>query len=87
MPECLRKIMEQARKLAPIAVVVVDAAEEHVLTGAHEAAQAGLIEPILIGRRRDIEAICERPGFVRNTCPIIETESDDVFSGGQSRLP
>ena len=52
MPECLRKIMEQACKLAPIAVVVVDAAEKHVLTGAHEAAQAGLIEPTLTGRRR-----------------------------------
>jgi phosphate acetyltransferase len=76
MPQRMRNIMDQARNLAPIPVAVVDAAEEHVLAGAHEAAQAGLIEPVLIGRGKDIEPICERLGCAHNAYPIIEAESD-----------
>jgi phosphotransacetylase len=75
VPGLMGKIMELARGLAPIPMTVVDAAEEHVLAGAHEAAQAGLIEPVLIGQRKDIEPICEQLGFAPNTYPIIEAHS------------
>jgi phosphotransacetylase len=76
LPQRMRKIMDMARKLPAIPMAVVDAAEEHVLAGAHEAAQAGLIEPILIGRRKDIEPICKKLGFAHHTYPIIEAESE-----------
>ena len=76
MPQRLQMIIEQARKLAPIPMAVVDAAEEHVLAGAHEAAQAGLIQPVLIGPRRDIDSLCERMGVASNTYPVIEAVSD-----------
>ena len=76
MPQRMGKILDLARGLAPIPVTVVDAAEEHVLAGAHEAAQAGLIEPVLIGRSKDIEPICEWLGFAPNLYPIIEADSD-----------
>lgn len=75
VPGLMGKIMELARGLAPIPMTVVDAAEEHVLAGAHEAAQAGLIEPVLIGQCEDIEPICEQLGFAPNTYPIIEAHS------------
>jgi len=87
MPERLRAIIEQARKLAPITVAVVDAEEEHVLAGAHEAAQAGLIEPVLIGRRKDIEPICQGMGLATDRYPIIEAESDtDSAEKGVQRV-
>jgi phosphotransacetylase len=73
----MREIMDLVHGMAPIPMAVVDAAEEHVLAGAHEAAQAGLIEPILIGRRKDIEVVCEKMGLARNIYPIIEAESDE----------
>ncbi|MEJ2651609.1 MAG: bifunctional enoyl-CoA hydratase/phosphate acetyltransferase [Gammaproteobacteria bacterium] len=76
MPQRMGEILDLARGLDPIPVTVVDAAEEHVLAGAHEAAQAGMIEPALIGRSRDIEPICERLGIAYNTYPIIEVDSD-----------
>jgi phosphotransacetylase len=76
LPQRMRKIMDLAHSLASIPVAVVDAAEEHVLAGAHEAAQAGLIEPVLIGRRQDIEPLCEKMGLARDAYPIIEAESD-----------
>jgi phosphotransacetylase len=76
LPQRMRKIMDLAHSLASIPVAVVDAAEEHVLAGAHEAAQAGLIEPVLIGKRQDIEPLSEKLGFARNTYPIIEAKSD-----------
>lgn len=76
MPEHLGRIIEQARQLPPIAVAVVDAAEEHVLAGAHQAAQAGLIEPTLIGRRKDMEAICRTLGIADDKYAIVDAESD-----------
>jgi phosphotransacetylase len=48
-PTHLLQLIERAKKYPPISVAVVDAAEEHVLTGAHEACEAGLIKPVLIG--------------------------------------
>ena len=87
VPQRMGKILDLARGLASIPVTVVDAAEEHVLAGAHEAAQAGLIEPVLIGRSRDIEPICERLGFAYNTYPIIEAESDtEAAQSGVQRV-
>ena len=76
LPPRLRRIMDRVHELAAIPVAVVDAAEEHVLAGAHEAAQAGMIEPTLIGRRKDIEALCEKMGLARNAYPILEAGSD-----------
>jgi phosphotransacetylase len=76
LPQRMRKIVNLAHSLAAIPVAVVDAAEEHVLAGAHEAAQAGLIEPTLIGRREDIEPICKRLGIADDRYPVIEAESD-----------
>ena len=76
LPKRMRKIMDLAHNLPPIPMAVVDAGEDHVLAGAHEAARAGLIEPTLIGRRRDIEAVCNGLGFANDRYPIIEAESD-----------
>jgi len=76
LPQRIRKIMDLAHSLPSIPMAVVDAAEEHVLAGAHEAAQAGFIEPVLIGRRKDIEPICEKMGLAHSTYPILDAESD-----------
>jgi phosphotransacetylase len=62
-PTHLLQLIERAKKHPPISVAVVDAAEEHVLIGAHEACEAGLIKPVLIGDKNKIKAICTELGF------------------------
>ncbi len=75
LPPRMSAIIERARKLEPISVAIVDAGEEHVLAGAHEAAEAGLIRPILIGARAAIERLW--PGIGAGApYPIIEADSE-----------
>ena len=71
----LAAIVAQARALGPIAVAVVDAAEEHVLAGAIEAAAAGLIQPTLIGQRRQIEALWQDQRLAGEPFPIVYAAS------------
>ncbi len=87
LPLRMRAIVEAARKLPPIAVAVVDAAEAHVLAGAHEAPQAGLLEPVLIGRRADIGRVWAEQGFGTDIYPVIEAESDaDAAQSGVQQV-
>src|ERR1041384_8883155 len=49
------KLLERCRSLEAIPTAVAHPCEESALTGAVEAAQAGLIEPILVGPAARIE--------------------------------
>jgi len=49
------RLLERCRGLAPVPTAVVHPCEETALSGAVEAAEAGLIEPILVGPRKKIE--------------------------------
>jgi phosphate acetyltransferase len=75
-PHRLQALIDHAQSFPAVAVAVVDAAEEHVLIGAFEAADAGLIEPILIGQKHKIEAISDKLGYTSSKFTIIETESE-----------
>ncbi len=82
LPPRMRRLVDEARKFPPVSVAVVDAGEEHVIEGAREAALAGLIEPVLIGRRREIERVMEGLDY-----PIIETDSEqDAASLGVEQV-
>ena len=69
-------IVERARGFAPINIAVVDAAEEHVLAGAHQAAVADLVKPVLIGKRVDIEQVWSNLQLGTLAYPIIEADSE-----------
>ncbi|HEY8225075.1 MAG TPA: bifunctional enoyl-CoA hydratase/phosphate acetyltransferase [Pyrinomonadaceae bacterium] len=49
------RLLERCRGLAAVPTAVVHPCEETALSGAVEAAEAGLIEPILVGPRKKIE--------------------------------
>ncbi len=53
-------LLEACSKLAPVATAVAYPCEESVLTAAVEAAQAGLIQPILVGPADTLRAIARR---------------------------
>lgn len=65
-------IVEQARRYPPLPVAVVDAQEAHVLAGVVEASDHGLIEPVLLGPSKDIEAICRQLGCPPDRFPIVD---------------
>ncbi len=53
------KLLERCKGLAPVVTAVAHPCEESALAGAVEAAQVGLITPVLVGRRRKIEETAE----------------------------
>ena len=75
-PDRLKKLIIQAQSFPPVSVAVVDAGEEHVLKGAFEAADAGLINPILIGRKNQIDPLCQKLGYSSNQFTVIEAHSE-----------
>jgi phosphate acetyltransferase len=59
----LQNLVARAKGLAPIDMAVVHPCDKESLKGALMAAEAGLIEPILIGPEPKIRAIAEEHGF------------------------
>ncbi len=68
----LAAILEQAHNHPPLPVAVVDAQEAHVLAGVVEASDNGLIEPVLLGPRAQIEAVCRQLGYPGDRFPILD---------------
>jgi phosphotransacetylase len=67
------KLLERCKSLAAIPTAVAHPCEESALTGAVEAAQAGLIEPILVGPAAKIEQIARSANIDLGKLEIIDT--------------
>lgn len=65
-------ILDQARRYPPLPVAVVDAQEVHVLAGVVEANDYGLIEPVLLGPRTQIETVCRQLGCPGDRFPVLD---------------
>ena len=74
----LAVILDQARRYPPLPVAVVDSQEAHVLAGVVEANDAGLIEPVLLGPRAQIESVCRQLDCPINRFPIIDLAPDSA---------
>src|SRR5690554_8145780 len=59
----LEFFIEQARKAGPIRTAVVHPVDHNSLMGAIEAAEQGLIEPLLVGPEHKIRAAAELEGI------------------------
>jgi len=68
------KLLERCKELAPIPTAVAHPCEETALVGAVEAAQAGLIIPILVGPIKKIEETAARAGLDLGKFEIVDTE-------------
>jgi phosphate acetyltransferase len=69
-------LIDQCRGLEPVATAVVYPLSEVALTGAVDAARAGLIEPRLMGPRASIEALARDHGIDISPYRIEETTND-----------
>src|SRR5688572_13027018 len=67
------KLLERCKGLAPVPTAVAHPCEETALSGAVEAAQAGLITPILVGPRKKIEEIAKGAGIDLGNLEVVDT--------------
>lgn len=70
----LEFFIEQARKAAPIRTAVVHPVDHNSLMGAIEAADQGLIEPLLVGPEYKIRAAADAEGIDISAYEIISTQ-------------
>jgi phosphate acetyltransferase len=66
------QLLERCAKLAPVPTAVAFPCEESALTGAIEAAQKGLITPILVGPKDQIAAIAKSAGLTLGDLEIVD---------------
>ncbi len=66
------QLVTRATSQAPERTVVVHPCDETSLRGAIEAAEQGLIEPVLVGPRHKIEAVAEAAGIALSAYPVID---------------
>ncbi|NTU79974.1 MAG: bifunctional enoyl-CoA hydratase/phosphate acetyltransferase [Chloroflexales bacterium] len=67
-------LMEACEALEPITVAVVHPCDDVSLTGAIDAARAGLITPLLVGPQARIRAVAEKEGIDLTPYTIIDVE-------------
>ena len=68
------RLLAAARELAPIPTAVVHPCEGVSLSSAVEAAELGLIEPILVGPEAKIQAVAAKSDLDISTFPVVSTE-------------
>ncbi len=68
----LALLIERARALPPLPTAVVHPCDAASLTGALQAAEAGLIAPLLVGPRARIEAVAQEAGLALDGAQIID---------------
>ncbi|WKB55539.1 phosphate acetyltransferase [Eleftheria terrae] len=67
-----QRLIARCRDLAPTPTAVVYPCDRSSLEGALEAAELGLIEPILVGPRAQIEAVARTFGADISACRVVE---------------
>ena len=67
------RLLERCKGLAPVPTAVAHPCEETALSGAVEAAAAGLIAPILVGPSRKIEETAKSAGIDLGELQIVDT--------------
>jgi phosphate acetyltransferase/phosphate butyryltransferase len=67
-------LLEACRLLEPINVAIVHPCDDISLTGAIDAAKAGLIIPLLVGPQRRIRAVAEKEGIDLTPYRIVDVE-------------
>src|SRR5947207_373320 len=77
------RLLERCKALAAVPTAVAHPCEQSALEGAIDAAQAGLITPILVGPRQEIEDTATAAGIDLGNCEIVDTQNS-VESGKQA---
>jgi len=76
MVTSIRELHDRARTGTPRSIAVACAHDEDVLLSLDRAVRENLVQPILVGRRAEIEAIRERRGLSIPTAGVIDCPGD-----------
>lgn len=68
------ELMAQAQLLKPLVTAIVHPVDEASLGGAVEAAEAGILEPVLVGPKHKILAVAEEHSFDISQFKLVDTE-------------
>jgi phosphate acetyltransferase len=82
----LQKLIDQARARGPIPVAVAYPCDASSLQAAMQAAEAGLIKPLLIGPRQRIEAAARSAGLDLSAAEIHSTADDARIAAAQAAV-
>lgn len=82
----LQKLIDQAKRLKPIRVAVVNAAQRVLLDTLRDAADLGFVEPILIGEPKAVRDLAASVGIKDATECVIEVKSDTAAATAGVRL-
>ena len=82
-PSKYERLIARAKAVTPPATIVAYPCEETALRGPLQAAQAGIITPILVGPAAEIEAVARRHGIDIRGCEIVEAP-DGVTAAARS---
>ena len=66
------RLVAQARAQGVVPTAVIYPCSSEALQGALEAAEAGLIEPLLVGPRSEIQRIAQAHGLNLSSAPIVD---------------
>lgn len=78
------KLIERAKELSAVNTVVAYPCEETALRGPLEAANEGLINPVLVGPSAKIEKIAREHDLDVTGCEIVDTPDDEVTAAAKS---
>jgi phosphotransacetylase/acyl dehydratase len=81
-----RRLIAQARSLGPLNTAVVFPIDALSLRGAIEAAEAGLINPILVGPADTIRALADKEGITLGDARIIDVAQSQVAAARAVKL-
>lgn len=74
----MKDLIDQARKLEPIRVAVVDATQGLVIETLREAHELGIVEPYLIGAPEGIKSVCKDLGWKWDESWIVPVSTDQA---------
>jgi phosphate acetyltransferase len=73
-PDLLARLTALRRDLKPTRCAVVHPCDAESVAGAYQAAQAGLIEPVLVGPQLKIAKALDEAGIAAGAMPVVATE-------------
>lgn len=84
--EKYQRLIDYCKTLAPLPVAVVHPCDESSLAGAVEAAQLGLIAPILVGPAERIRAVAREKGIPISDYPLVDAPYSEAAAETAVRL-
>jgi len=86
LPGPFAEVLRRAQGARPVRLAVVNAAQRSVIETVRDAARMGLVAPLLVGRPRDIEALCREVDWQPGRDAIVPADGEAPAAAAAVRL-